>query len=194
MIDLEGLAHWLANAMFGDSDLEETEKAKIEYGFSLTIGIGLTFILSMVPAVFLGTIFYTLLIMVSALGVRLFSGGGHCTSYARCLLLSLLIFVPGGAFVKLLAVYAPLWLIALICSCLLLAPLTCYFCKQGRFSLPPALLSAVALALCFHLKGKILTEIILPAAMGIFIQTFMTTGLGEKFVEKTDFWLKQIIK
>lgn len=193
MIDLEGLAHRFANALYGDSEMDETAKAKIEYGFSLTMGIGLTFILTMAPAALLGTFSFTFVLMISALVTRIFSGGAHCSSYTRCLFLSLLIFVLGGVILKLLAGNAPLWLIALIFGSLILAAVTCNFCRQKAFSLPIALLGTVALAVGLLLKDQLLT-VMLPAAMGICIQTLMTTPLGQRFVEKTDFWLKQVIK
>ena len=74
MIDLEGIAAKLANSLYGDSDMDEIEKAKIEYGFSLTIGLALTIVLALVPAAILGT-FSTLMLMMAALVTRLFSGG-----------------------------------------------------------------------------------------------------------------------
>ena len=82
MIDLEGIAAKLANSLYGDSDMDEIEKAKIEYGFSLTIGLALTIVLALVPAAILGTFFSTLMLMMAALVTRLFSEG-HCTSYSR---------------------------------------------------------------------------------------------------------------
>ncbi|MDD2283456.1 MAG: accessory gene regulator B family protein [Eubacteriales bacterium] len=194
MIDLEGLAQRLANALYEDSDLDEAEKAKIEYGFSLTMGIGLTLLLTLVPAVFLGTVFITFVLMASALGTRLFSGGAHCTSYARCLFLSLLIFIPGGVFAKCLAENGSPRLIALISCCLAFSSVAYYLCKQARLALPIALMNAVALASGYLLKGRLLPEVMLPVAMGVFIQTIMTTRPGQWLVEKADCWLKRVIK
>jgi len=193
MIDLEGLAHKLTNAVCA-ADLAEAEKAKIEYGFSLTMGVGLTLLLALVPAALLGALACTVVMMVAALVIRLFSGGAHCSSYTRCLVLSLLIFVPGGALAKYLAETGSFWLTALICSCLVMSALTYQLNRQVKLVLPTALLSAIAFASGYLLKGSFLPEVMLPAAMGVFTQTVMVTSLGQRIVKKADYLLKHIIK
>lgn len=192
MIDLEGIAERLANSLYGDSDMDEIEKAKIEYGFSLTMGLGLTIVLTLVLAALLGTFFSTFVLMTAALATRLFSGGAHCTSYTRCLLLSLLIFIPSGVLAKyMLAKCSPL-LLTLLCCTLVLITLVVHFTKGARAALPTAIIYLIALATGYLFR--FLPQIMLPAGLGVFAQTIMTTVLGERIVEKADYLLKRVAK
>jgi accessory gene regulator B len=194
MIDLEGIAEKLANSLYGDSDMDEIEKAKIEYGFSLTMGLGLTIFLTLVPAAFLGTFFSTLVLMTAALVTRLFSGGAHCTSYTRCLFLSLLIFIPAGVLARyMLAQGSPLFLTLISCT-LVLITLVIHFAKGARAALPTAIIYLVALAAGYIFQGRFLPQLMLPAGLGVFAQTVMVTGLGDWIVKRADYLLKRVAK
>ncbi|NLY31660.1 MAG: accessory gene regulator B family protein [Firmicutes bacterium] len=194
MIDLEGIAAKLANSLYGDSDMDEIEKAKIEYGFSLTIGLALTIVLALVPAAILGTFFSTLMLMMAALVTRLFSGGGHCTSYSRCLFLSLLIFIPSGILAKYLLAKGSHLLLAILCGFLMLTTLVVHFAKGTKAALPTATIYLVALAAGCLLRRSLLPQLLLPAGMGVFVQTIMVMRPGERVVEKADILLKRVIK
>lgn len=189
MIDLERIAHKLVVALYTDSQLTEIEKAQIEYGFSLTLGIGFTAILALAPAYFFGSLASTGLIMTAALAIRIFSGGGHCSSYGRCLFLSLSIFLPSGLLLKTLIANASCQLLKTFYLALVLLPVLYQLKKRPKMLILMAFIQAVAL-LPSLLKGGWQPEIPLPLAAGVFIQTAIATTGGEKIVENIDLLLK----
>lgn len=193
MIELESIAHKLVEVIYGDAQFTEQEKAQIEYGFSLTLGLAVTMVLALIPALFLGSLLSTSLVMVSALVVRLFSGGGHCSSYGRCLLLSLLIFVPAGLLVKVLAATAPVQVLISVNIVLALAPILYTLGKQSKLAFLMATLQGVALVPSF-LKGRWLPAISLAVAVGVFTQAAIATKAGEKVVETVDVLLRSVRK
>lgn len=194
MIDLEGIAAKLADSLYGDSDMDEIEKAKIEYGFSLTMGLALTIVLTLVPAAILGTFFTTFVLMMAALVTRLYSGGAHCTSYSRCLLLSLLIFIPSGILAKYLLAKGSPNVLAFLWGTLVLITLAIHFVKGTRAALPTAIMYLIALAAGFLFRRTSLPQLMLPAGLGVFAQTIMAMGPGDWVVEKADILLKRVVK
>lgn len=189
MIELEKIAHKLVVKLYNDSQLTEIEKAQIEYGFSLTLGIGFTAILALVPAYFFGSLASTVLLMTAALAIRIFSGGGHCSSYGRCLFLSLLIFIPSGVLLKTLISSTPIGFLKVIYLVLVFLPVFYQLKKRPKMLILMAIIQAIALFPSV-LRGRWQPEIPLPVATGAFIQTAITTVVGTKLVEKLDILLK----
>jgi len=98
--DLEGTAHRLVDRLLQDDTVEADQKAKIEYGLALTLGVAIELAITVGLSAFLGTARYTLLMMISALGLRIFTGGAHCLSYRRCLVFTMVIFIVLSVPVK----------------------------------------------------------------------------------------------
>ncbi|NLI90688.1 MAG: hypothetical protein GX434_00390 [Peptococcaceae bacterium] len=105
MFDLEGTAHRITDYLVKDVHLNTSESAKIEYGLSLFMGIAIELVLTTSISALFGTAFDTFLIMVSALFLRVFTGGAHCSSYRRCLVFTLVIFIGLSFPVKVLAAH-----------------------------------------------------------------------------------------
>mgnify|MGYP000876384997 CR=1 FL=1 len=192
IIDLEGIAHKLTTKLYGETDLDEVEKAKIEYGLSLTLGVGLALVVSLGFALVLGTVGYTLILFASTMALRIFSGGAHCTSYDRCLALSLLVFVPGAYAIKVagalpfqtqLAAYAGLSLLSLFYLVF----------KSVKLAALVLLINALALGLCYLLTGGLAPQALLSLAVGIGFQTAMLTRPGQWLVGLADKVLKFVV-
>jgi accessory gene regulator B len=107
LFSLEEIAHHLTANMTKDSTMDTAQKAKIEYGLSLTLGVIIEFVLTVGASAFLGATVYTLVIMLSALVLRVFTGGSHCSSYRRCLVFTILIFVGLSLIAKIIAANTP---------------------------------------------------------------------------------------
>ncbi|MDJ0304530.1 MAG: accessory gene regulator B family protein [Dehalobacter sp.] len=92
LFDFEGVAHHLTNRMVKGEEMDAVHKAKIEYGLALLLGVIIELILTVGVSAIFGTIVYTLVIIFSALALRVFTGGSHCSSYRRCLVFSMAFF------------------------------------------------------------------------------------------------------
>lgn len=186
MINLEGIANKLTNALYKDSEFDEMEKAKIEYGFSLVLGVGLTLMAALVLAALLGTIPYTLILFLSAMSLRLFSGGAHCSSYDRCMLCSLLVFVPASVLVKLLVNNLdPELLMAGFLGFLLLAVIY-WLIRHKSIAVLALFINLAGLGLGWLFKRDLQWGIGFTAGTGVLVQTMMRTRPGEWFVDKVD--------
>lgn len=192
IINLEAIAHKLTVALYGNTDLDELEKAKIEYGLSLTLGVGLALALALIFAALLGTVGTTLILILSALALRIFSGGAHCTSYDRCLTLSVLVFVPAAYLIKLTGALCPelqmpTYLMITAFSFLY------FFINNIKLLALVLLLNAAAIGLCYLFAGELVPTVLLSLGAGLFVQTAMLTKPGQWFVGMADKLLKIVI-
>lgn len=192
IINLEGIAHRLTTKLYGSTDLDEVEKAKIEYGLSLTLGVGLALVVSLGFALVLGTVGYTLILFASTMALRIFSGGAHCTSYDRCLALSLLVFVSGAYAVKVAGALSPQVLLAMYGG-LSLLPLLYLVFKDAKLAGLVLLINGLAMGLCYLLAGGLAPQALLSLAVGICFQTAMLTRPGQWFVSQADRVLKIVV-
>lgn len=81
------LASWLANSI-GWQD----RTAVLTYGFELIIGESLKLVLLIAVSSLFGLLTPMLLILSAAVPFRLLTGGGHCTTYFRCTVVTVLLF------------------------------------------------------------------------------------------------------
>lgn len=193
MINLEGIANKITSALYDNAGLDEVKKAKIEYGLSLTMGVALAMAMALIFAVILKTVPQTLALTLSALLLRIFSGGAHCSSYDRCLVFSLLVFVPVSVLVKYLSgALAGDVLMGAYLGILVLMFLYLLF-KNYKLSLLVLLANGVVIALVYALNKEFLSAPLFAIGTGMFIQTTMLTKLGYWFVRQVDMLLKSVV-
>lgn len=104
MFDLESTAHRLTNNLIKDVQQDVDQRAKIEYGLSLFLGVAIELIITVGISALFGTALYTILIMLSSLFLRTFTGGAHCSSYRRCVVFTIIVFVGLSFPVRAIAV------------------------------------------------------------------------------------------
>lgn len=93
MFDLESTAHRLAIRLLTDLPFDTVQKAKVEYGLSLLLGVATELVLTVALSALFGTALDTLIIMLSSLSLRLFTGGAHCSSFRRCTVFTMISFI-----------------------------------------------------------------------------------------------------
>lgn len=142
------------------------------------------FMLTILLASVLGAAYYAAIAMLLALLLRIKTGGGHCTSYTRCLLFTLLLFVPLALFTKHLA--ATPYQVEVIAACLVFAVVSVIIYR--RF----AWLYVSGLAAGMFLLSLFLTTSALAGAMGMAVQGLMLTSLGNGIIKCFDDALKKI--
>ncbi|MGI6317692.1 MAG: accessory gene regulator B family protein [Dethiobacteria bacterium] len=103
MLNIERTAQRLTDTLFRNQNMSQVEKAKLEYGLSIVLGITIELALTLLVSAIFGTAIYTAMIMLSALFLRFFTGGAHCSTFNRCLLFTILLFVPASLLVRFLS-------------------------------------------------------------------------------------------
>lgn len=194
MIELEGIAHKITSFLYDDSGLDDIKKAKIEYGLSLTLGVALAMAIALILAVIFKTIPQTLALTLSALVLRIFSGGAHCSSYDRCLIFSLLVFVPVSVIVKFLtgALAADVLMGAYIG---ILSIMSIYLLfKSYKLSLLVLLTNGIVAGIIYALYKEFLSAPLFAIGTGMLIQSSMLTKIGQWFVRRVDLLLKSVVK
>lgn len=192
MFDLERTARRLADRLLIDVPFDNVQKAKVEYGLSLLLGVVTELFLALAVSAVLGTALFTLIIMLSALALRLFTGGAHCSSFRRCLVFTIVCFIslsfPVKTAVNTLEFEQQMWIAFLLI--LLTLPL---IWKPNRLTLLIwticASLPVIGLLGVFNAGWRIL---ILPIAAGLVFQAFMFCPLGHKVVQGSDKIMKQL--
>ncbi|MDI6916119.1 MAG: accessory gene regulator B family protein, partial [Desulfitobacteriaceae bacterium] len=182
MFDLESTAHRLANRLLKDVPFDTFQKAKVEYGLSLVLGVVTELVLTVAVSAVFGTALYTLIIMMSALSLRLFTGGAHCSSFRRCSVFTMVYFIGLSFPVKAAATRMDFLALMWVSLFLILVALL-FMWKPRRFTL-----LILTIGASFPIWGlfsasengwRILT---LPAAAGLALQACMISPLGHKVV------------
>ncbi|UWG98552.1 accessory gene regulator B family protein [Dehalobacter sp. DCM] len=103
MLSLEDIAHHLTVNMTRGMNMNTIQTAKIEYGLAILLGITIETVLTVGVSALIGTVSYTLIMMLAALIVRFFTGGAHCSSFRRCVIFTVFSFVVLSMLAKLMA-------------------------------------------------------------------------------------------
>ena len=103
MLNIERTAQRLTDTLLRNQNMSQVEKAKLEYGLSIVLGITIELALTLLVSAIFGTAIYRAMIMLSALFLRFFTGGAHCSTFNRCLLFTILLFVPASLLVRFLS-------------------------------------------------------------------------------------------
>ncbi|MGI6328164.1 MAG: accessory gene regulator B family protein [Dethiobacteria bacterium] len=74
MLNIERTAQRLTDTLFRNQNMSQVEKAKLEYGLSIVLGITIELALTLLVSAIFGTAIYTAMIMLSALFLRFFTG------------------------------------------------------------------------------------------------------------------------
>lgn len=186
MIDLEGIANRITAALYNDTDLCEVEKAKIEYGLSLTLGIAITLAIALILAIFLRAVPQTLILFGAAMSLRISYGGAHCSSYDRCLVLSLVVFLSAAVLVKYLSGILSVEILTGIYAGLTLFVLIYILVRNAKLVMIILLANGITAGLCYLIKGSVVQWPVLAVAVGHFVQVAMSTGPGLWLVDLFD--------
>lgn len=192
MFNLENTAHRLAISLLTDLPFDTDQRAKVEYALALLLGVATELVLTVVVSALLGTALDTLIIMLSALSLRLFTGGAHCSSFRRCSVFTMVCFIglsfPVKATVTNCEFKGLMWV-----SLLLVILALPFIWKPQRLTLFVwticASLPIWGMLSDTETAWRILT---LPVAAGLVLQSFMLSPLGQKVVLRSDKILQRI--
>lgn len=192
MFDLENTAHRLTGQLLKNTPLEPAQKAKVEYGLSLLLGIGTELVLTVAVSVLFGTALYTLIIMLSALSLRIFTGGAHCSSFRRCSVFTMVYFIGLSLLVKTASINMEIKILMVISVIIVLLALP-FIWKPKLY---PLLIwitySSLPIIGLLNGPGAFWRILTLPLAVGLAFQAIMLSTLGKKIVLKSDRIMQRI--
>lgn len=186
------LAHLLAKNA-NDGYFED----EIRYGIEIAIGALVQMIFIVLMALVLGIWKEVTAIIIAAALYRRYSGGPHCSTYYRCTITSLVIFISLGYMARFIpASYLPIYIICLV----LLSLIVIYFYvpvdnpvnritdvliikKHKQRSVAILLLLLVFIAAGYLLQQKLLVISIL---LGLLWQNYTLTPPGHAFIHLWD--------
>ncbi|WP_418791190.1 accessory gene regulator ArgB-like protein [Phosphitispora sp. TUW77] len=184
----------------------------LTYGLELVIGETIKLLVFIITAHFLDLLLPMLLLFCTSIPLRVLTGGQHCSSSLRCLVVSLIAYVClaylAGYLAALMNV-TNLILIAFLASIFLVVTLDKYgpgysvnysnsssdpintVTKFSFIFLAVWLITIFAVNLIIN-NQDIYSKIIISTALGIYWQTLMITPLGHKLISAVDKGLCQL--
>lgn len=187
MINLEGISRRIASALFKSHQQDEMERAGVEYGLTIMLGVLIELALALVLSMVLKTVFYTVAIMVSSLIRRVFTGGCHCSGYGRCLVFTIIYFMPTSLLAKFLHLSWKPEAVFILCGLIMVFVLAVVAIKRNTYGLCISILAAAMI-----LMGTVpairttLSRFVLSISLGLLLQALMLTRFGKRMVEKAD--------
>ncbi|MCB8814762.1 accessory gene regulator B family protein [Desulfosporosinus shakirovi] len=187
MFELERIAHGMTNNLLKDSPMDAVEKAKVEYGLALVLGLGIEFILTVGVSFFLETVVYTIIIMLSALALRISMGGAHCSSFLRCQVFTLVLFIGTSISVKKMVLSLELRVLIIVSLILgIIALIRIWKLNYSGLIVWILFVLLPVMGLSIFNKPHGLMVLALSSSSGIFLQSFMASTIGKVIVKKSD--------
>lgn len=100
----EGAAHYLGTEL----QLDTKDTAAVRFGLEAFLEIIIDLVVIIGVAWYLEITSYVLTVLIPSSILRLVSGGAHCSTYLRCLVLSLAIIIGVGQFAAMILIQQPL--------------------------------------------------------------------------------------
>lgn len=99
-MNVQSISLFLAQTLAGKLNYDEGQADVMRYGFEVIIGSLLKLTILLALAYLLNLVPHLLVILVTAGIYRLLSGGVHCTTYNRCLLFGILLYLSVATLAK----------------------------------------------------------------------------------------------
>ena len=192
MFNLENTAHRLAIHLLADLPFDTNQKAKAEYALSLLLGVATELVLTIALSTLFGTALDTLIIMLSALSLRLFTGGAHCSSFRRCSVFTMVCFIGLSIPVKALVTNWEFKGLMWFSLLLVIVALPLIWKPQCLTILVWTICASLPIWGIFSDTETAWRILTLPVATGLVLQSFMLSALGHKVVLRSDKIMKRI--
>lgn len=193
---LETLILKISTKITRDINQEENQPI-IDYGLKIIIGSLMKIILLVVLSYIFGILLEISIIVPVACIFRLISGGAHCTSYERCLITSIVIFLSLGYlsqqlnYILLLKTAKIIFVVTSILLYLIIIKWAPGKHEERTYTKQKILISKALLIIYITvllLVSYNLYEVnyIISILLGLVLQSFTFTPLGYKFFAKID--------
>ncbi|WP_069650568.1 accessory gene regulator B family protein [Caloranaerobacter ferrireducens] len=196
MINLEKISASLTNNICRYSNFDQKQKAQIYYGLQLILGILIEFFIVFIISLILNITDFVITMMFSSLVLRIFTGGAHCTSYDRCLIFTVVVYIFFSMLVK-ISFLPYISLIVLTISIVVLGIIIISNIKMQfkNIGIIILLIWGIMMLSILLLKNdnSYFLKVLLSSCIGISIQLFNLTSFGNIFINKCDSFLKRFI-
>ncbi|RJQ28942.1 MAG: hypothetical protein C4589_05655 [Peptococcaceae bacterium] len=195
----------LGNYLARQLSFDQSEVKILSFGLEIIIGslIKAASFVAVVAA--LGIVPQASAALFSSFFFRLASGGVHCTSYYRCLMVSLTVYCAFGLMAKNLAFlnlpYNQVFILASFLAAVfaaIYAPVDCaanpIVSQQRKRNLKIIATAIPVVYIIIALTTRLPADILLAATLSISFQVFTLTPPGGSFIVTADNFLKRTIK
>ncbi|WP_129600751.1 accessory gene regulator B family protein [Anaerophilus nitritogenes] len=189
MINIENISEKIFSlAIF--SQVDNTQRLKAQYGFSVVLGIIIEFLIASSISYFLGVFKYLWPMMITALIFKETVISQHCTSFDRCIVFTCIYFLGASFIMKYMCkfyLYTIEWVIVSICI-LNFSILLIQRAMKG-FHLIVILYICM---ICIYFINKNYLIYMLSIFIGCFLKIFSCTKIGKSFVIFCDHLLMKV--
>ena len=208
MIDLSNLAGIMATHMAQATGLEKDKTDQLRYGLEIILGTLIKGALLFYLAYLFNVLPHVALALAAAGSFRLLSGGAHCSSYGRCLVLGVAVYLLTGLAAVSMAKFATPPLLTGMAAIVTLGAAACTFkwapgevpCRAmgGRreimtFKVLSLLYLALWAALFLHLASRVNGSLLLASLLALAVQTLSFSPLGYGLVARADQFMAKLM-
>jgi accessory gene regulator B len=205
-MSLVSISSKIAEYVTKETELGLDQTDNVRYGLEIILGALIKGIILLTTACFLSILPQVVIALACGSLLRLVSGGAHCTSYLRCLICGLIIYLSAGKIAlnlekllnpgQLAVILLPCFLAILLCACLWApaeVPYRKLSYKEATFfkSLTIVFL-IVSFTAALLFANYIRLSFILAGLLALLVQTFSFTPWGYFTIDKIDgflFWI-----
>lgn|GEM_PF-595846 len=207
MINLHKLAGAVAAHMARGIGLENDKIDRLRYGLEIILGALIKGAVLFFLAHLLNILPHVALALAAAGFFRLLSGGAHCSSYGRCLVLGVTVYLLTGLVAVSMAKFVTPPLLTGMAAIVILGAAACTFkwapgevpCRAmgGRreimtFKFLSLLYLALWAALFLHLASRVNGSLLLASLLALTMQTLSFTPLGYGLVARADHFMAKL--
>ncbi len=179
----EKITAWIVK----DLDISPKQASAMRYGLESVIGTLIETATVFLFAYFMGTLPYAIFLMIPPFFYRMLADGPHCTSYKRCFVFTLTVYLSFALMAKHIYIHSSLSLLLLLVLFSFFSLISSYrnkLLKNIRATVLYLLCASTIFLLCWHLS--IYRELVFAGTLGLSLQAFISTPAGYKMVKLFD--------
>lgn len=119
LTSVHSIAMTLGNVISRELNYDNLKRAKINYGLEVLLGLIIKSVIFIIVPFFLGVLKQSLIIMFTIAILRYASGGMHCKTFIKCLIVSTTIYISLGMLAKIVTINDNLFYVLNIVSFLI---------------------------------------------------------------------------
>lgn len=185
----ENMTNWIVK----DLDISSKQVSAIRYGLESVFGTLIETAAVFLFAYFMGILPYAVFLMIPPFFYRMLADGPHCTSYKRCFVFTLVVYLVFSLIAKYAYVFSNLSFLLILIFSSVISLILSYSNKLINNISATVLyflfVSTISLLLwVFNLHR----ELVFTGTLGLSLQAFISTPMGYKTVKLFDNILKYL--
>ncbi len=201
LISIHSIAITLSNVIARELNFDNVKRAKISYGLEAIIGAIIKFFVFIIVFWGFGVLKQSLIAMFTTAFMRYASGGSHCKTYIKCLVVSIAVYVSIGILARVLIINDYSYYILNIVSFFIIVfkapvdpPEKPIKTKLKRYAMK--LISIMILLLYIYISSKITeNDIKNSIILAMYFQVLTLTGWDKiiiKYIDRLNLKAKEV--